>query len=96
MNKKYRVFREIGRVAVNFGSLTFASLVLGTIIRGDYDRLLLLLIGGGISAVLIVWGREMNLIILLSIPAVIMTVIGIYALVSEKKDKKTTPSEILA
>ena len=56
MTKKIRVFREIGKVAVNFGSLTFASLVLGTIIRGDYDRLLLLLIGGGLSVVLIVWG----------------------------------------
>jgi hypothetical protein len=31
MNKKHRVLREIGKVAVNFGSLTFASLVLGTI-----------------------------------------------------------------
>ena len=56
MTKRIRVLREIGKVAVNFGSLTFASLVLGTIIRGDYDRLLLLLIGGGLSAALIVWG----------------------------------------
>jgi len=56
MTKKIRVLREIGKVAVNFGSLTFASLVLGTIIRGDYDRLLMLLIGGGISAGLIVYG----------------------------------------
>ena len=56
MTKRIKVLREIGKVAVNFGSLTFASLVLGTIIRGDYDRLLLLLIGGGLSAVLIVWG----------------------------------------
>jgi hypothetical protein len=56
MNKKIRVLREIGKVAVNFGSLTFASLVLGTIIRGDYDRMLLLLIGGGLSALLIVYG----------------------------------------
>ena len=56
MIKKIRLLREIGKVAVNFGSLTFASLVLGTIIRGDYDRLLLLTIGGGLSAVLIIWG----------------------------------------
>jgi len=56
MTKRIRAAREIGKVAVNFGSLTFASLVLGTIIRGDYDRLLLLLVGGGISAVLIVLG----------------------------------------
>jgi putative Mn2+ efflux pump MntP len=56
MTKKYRVFKEIGKVAVNFGSLTFASLVLGTIIRGDYDRMLLLLIGFGGSIVLITLG----------------------------------------
>jgi hypothetical protein len=56
MNKRYRVFREIGKVAVNFGSLTFASLVLGTIIRGDYDKMLVLMIGGGLSATLIVYG----------------------------------------
>ncbi|MDR0443101.1 MAG: hypothetical protein LBH44_06830 [Treponema sp.] len=56
MTKKIRVFREIGKVVVNFGSLTFASLVLGTIIRGDYDRMLLMLAGFGGSVVLIVWG----------------------------------------
>jgi hypothetical protein len=56
MTKKYRVFKEIGKVAVNFGSLTFASLVLGTIIRGDYDRMLLLLIGFGGSLLFIIWG----------------------------------------
>jgi len=56
VTKRIRILKEIGKVAVNFGSLTFASLVLGTIIRGDYDRLLLLLFGGGLSAVLIVFG----------------------------------------
>ena len=56
MTKRIKALREIGKVAVNFGSLTFASLVLGTIIRGDYDRLVMLLIGGGLSAVLIVLG----------------------------------------
>ena len=56
MDKKYRVFKEIGKVAVNFGSLTFASLVLGTIIRGDYDRMFLLLAGFGGSMVLIALG----------------------------------------
>jgi hypothetical protein len=38
----------------------------------------------------------MNLIILLSIPTVIMTVIGIYALVSERKDKKSAVPEATA
>jgi len=40
--------------------------------------------------------RKMNLIILLAIPAVIMTIIGIYALVSEKKSKKADRSEAIA
>jgi ABC-type phosphate transport system permease subunit len=35
----------------------------------------------------------MNLIVLISIPAVIITVLGIYFLVSENKDKKTTAPE---
>jgi hypothetical protein len=56
MTKKIRVFREIGKVVVNFGSLTFASLVLGTILRGDYDKLLVMAIGFGIAVALIVWG----------------------------------------
>ena len=51
-----RALREIGKVSVNFGNLTFASLVLGTIIRGDYDRLTLLLVGGGVALIFIVLG----------------------------------------
>ena len=38
----------------------------------------------------------MNLIILLSIPTIIMTIIGIYAIVSEKKDKKANSPEAIA
>jgi hypothetical protein len=56
MNKKYHVFSEIGKVFVNFGNLTFASLVLGSIIKGDFDRLLLLLVGGFIAALFITIG----------------------------------------
>jgi len=41
---------------VNFGNLTFASLVLGTIIKGDYDRLALLIVGGSIALVFITLG----------------------------------------
>jgi hypothetical protein len=54
--RKQRALREIGKVLVNFGSITFASLVLGTIIRGDYDRLTLLLVGGGFALVFIIMG----------------------------------------
>jgi hypothetical protein len=56
IGKKQRALREIGKVSVNFGNLTFASLVLGTIIKGDYDRFLLLLIGGAIALVFIALG----------------------------------------
>ena len=56
MMKRERVFREIGKVSVNFGSLTFASLVLGTIIRGDYDRLTILWIGGSLAFLFIAFG----------------------------------------
>jgi hypothetical protein len=38
----------------------------------------------------------MNLIVLLSIPTIIMTVITIYALVSERKDKKADRPEAIA
>jgi len=40
----------------HFGNITFASLVLGTIIKGDFDHLPVLLIGGGITATLIAFG----------------------------------------
>ena len=53
---KLRALKEIGKVLVNFGNLTFASLVLGTIIKGDYDRLTLLLVGGGIALIFITLG----------------------------------------
>ncbi|MDR2716822.1 MAG: hypothetical protein LBB89_01985 [Treponema sp.] len=56
MNKKNRVLREVGKVLINFGNLAFASLVLGSIIRGDYDKLLLILVGGFIVALFITIG----------------------------------------
>jgi len=55
-NKRNRAYREIGKVLVNFGNLTFASLVLGTIIKGDFDRLTLLLVGGGVAVLFITLG----------------------------------------
>ena len=53
---KQKALKEIGKVLVNFGNLTFASLVLGTIIKGDFDRLALLLVGGGVALIFIVLG----------------------------------------
>jgi hypothetical protein len=37
-------------------SCSFASLVLGTIIKGDFDRLALLLVGGGVAVLFITLG----------------------------------------
>jgi hypothetical protein len=54
--RKQKAYREIGKVLVNFGNLTFASLVLGTIIKGDYDRLTLLLVGGVVAVIFITLG----------------------------------------
>ena len=56
MRKREQVYREIGKVLVNFGNLTFASLVLGTIIKGDFDRLTLLFAGGGVAVLFITLG----------------------------------------
>ena len=56
MSKREQVLREIGKVLVNFGNLTFASLVLGTIIKGDFDRFVLLLVGGGVAVLFIALG----------------------------------------
>jgi len=53
---KLRALKEVGKVLVNFGNLTFASLVLGTIIKGDFDRLALLLIGGAMALLFITLG----------------------------------------
>ena len=55
-SKRERALKEIGKVLVNFGNLTFASLVLGTIIKGDFDRLTLLLVGGGVAVLFITLG----------------------------------------
>jgi len=56
ISKRQKALEEIGKVLVNFGNLTFASLVLGTIIKGDFDRLTLLFVGGGVALVFIVLG----------------------------------------
>ena len=60
--RKQRALREIGKVLVNFGNLTFTSLVLGTIIKGNFDRLPLLVFGGVIVSVLITIGVVMLIV----------------------------------
>jgi flagellar basal body-associated protein FliL len=40
--------------------------------------------------------RKMNLILLMGIPAIIITILGVYFLVSEKKDKKASTPEATA
>ena len=57
--KKQRAYREISKVLVNFGNLTFASLVLGTIIKGNYDQVLLLVLSGVFAVIFIAMGVVM-------------------------------------
>lgn len=54
--KRKILAKEVGNVSVDFGKLMFASFVLGSIINGDYDRLMVLWIGGGCSLLFIVIG----------------------------------------
>jgi len=56
MKKKHFIFKEIGKVMISLGNLTFASLVLGGIIKGDYNKLVLLLVGGLVAALFITGG----------------------------------------
>jgi hypothetical protein len=56
MDKKERIFREVGKVVVNLGNLIFTGMVLGTILKGDYDKLLMIIIGCCLAFLLIVGG----------------------------------------
>ena len=56
MKKTSRVLNEIGKVTINLGLLTFTSLVLGGIIKGDYERMVILWIGSGVTVLLITVG----------------------------------------
>ena len=56
LDRKQRALREIGKVLVNFGNLAFTSLVLGTIIKGDFNRFLLLVTGGVIVVMFVTVG----------------------------------------
>jgi archaellum component FlaG (FlaF/FlaG flagellin family) len=56
MKKKYRFIKEFGKVMINLGLLTFTSLVLGSIIKGDYERLSLIRISGCVTVLAIVVG----------------------------------------
>jgi len=58
--KRKMFAKEVGKVSVDFGKLMFASFVLGSIIKGDYDRLMVLWIGGGCSLLFIVIGVFLN------------------------------------
>lgn len=55
-SKKKRATKEVGKVLVNFGNLTFASLVLGTVIKGDFNQFALLIAGVGIAVLFIALG----------------------------------------
>jgi len=56
LDRKQRALREIGKVLINFGNLTFASLVLGSILRSDYNRFLLVMTGGALAVLFVTVG----------------------------------------
>ena len=62
VSKRKILAKETGKIAVDFGKLMFASFVLGSIIKGDYDRLVILWIGGGCSLLFIVVGIFLTVI----------------------------------
>jgi hypothetical protein len=41
MKNKQIFLKEFGRVLINLGNITFASLVIGSIIKSEYGRILL-------------------------------------------------------
>jgi hypothetical protein len=56
MKKKELVFREVGKILVNFGYLVFTGIVISTILRGEHDRQPMLIIGCCITFLLIAGG----------------------------------------
>jgi redox-regulated HSP33 family molecular chaperone len=55
MNKKERVTEEVGKIFVNLGHLVFASLVFGSILKGE-GKLLMPLVSTGAAVLLFVLG----------------------------------------
>jgi putative Mn2+ efflux pump MntP len=56
MKKKHFVLKELGKVALNFGNITFASLVIGSILTGDYYKLAMFWAGIGVTLLFIILG----------------------------------------
>jgi hypothetical protein len=51
-----KIIENFGKVLIDLGKLTFASFVLGSIIKGDIDRLYILIFGAVIALVFIFSG----------------------------------------
>jgi hypothetical protein len=54
-NRK-KIVENIGKVLIDIGKLTFASFVLGSIIKGDIDKLYILIFGAMASLIFIILG----------------------------------------
>jgi hypothetical protein len=51
-----KIVENIGKVLIDIGKLTFASFVLGSIIKGDIDKLYVLIFGAMASLIFIILG----------------------------------------
>jgi hypothetical protein len=51
-----KIIENLGKVLIDLGKLTFASFVLGSIIKGEIDRLYILIFGAVIALVFIFSG----------------------------------------
>jgi hypothetical protein len=56
MTSKKKLNENVGKVLVDVGKLIFASIVLGSIIKGDIDKLYLLIFGSIVALVCIYGG----------------------------------------
>ena len=57
VNKRlHQAFKTTGTIFIDMGKLTFASLILGALLKGDVDQLLLFVFGVAAVAILFVVG----------------------------------------
>jgi hypothetical protein len=53
MNKKEHFFKEIGKVFGNFGNFVFTGMVIGTILKSDFDKMSMFIFGGCLTLLFI-------------------------------------------
>ena len=56
MKLNQKAYDNIGKLCLDLGKLTFASLVLGSIIKGDIERAHIIIAGSAVALVLVAFG----------------------------------------